>query len=54
MASEEAKITSEGVKAPSRHTLLSIYKSLITRGVVGGVLLLSVIYVCFEIVFMYG
>ncbi|MFS8026787.1 hypothetical protein Hanom_Chr16g01490811 [Helianthus anomalus] len=48
MASQEAKIASEGVKAPSRHTLLSICKSLVTGGVARGV------YVCFEIVFLYG
>ncbi|KAF5800855.1 hypothetical protein HanXRQr2_Chr06g0241421 [Helianthus annuus] len=34
---EEAKISSEGVKAPSRHALLSICKSLVA----GGVLVLS-------------
>lgn len=35
---EEAKIASEGVKAPSRHALLSICKSLVAGGVAGGVL----------------
>ncbi|KAJ0634708.1 putative mitochondrial carrier protein [Helianthus annuus] len=34
---EEAKIASEGVKAPSRHALLSICKSLVAGGVAGGV-----------------
>ncbi|KAJ0910269.1 hypothetical protein HanRHA438_Chr06g0250461 [Helianthus annuus] len=32
---EEAKISSEGVKAPSRHALLSICKSLVAGGVWG-------------------
>lgn len=34
---EEAKIATEGVKAPSRHALLSICKSLVAGGVAGGV-----------------
>ncbi|XP_027079642.1 mitochondrial adenine nucleotide transporter ADNT1 [Coffea arabica] len=34
---EEAKIAREGVKAPSRHALLSICKSLAAGGIAGGV-----------------
>ncbi|KAJ0565139.1 putative mitochondrial carrier protein [Helianthus annuus] len=34
---EKAKIASEGVKAPSRHALLSICKSLVAGGVAGEV-----------------
>ncbi|KAI3505283.1 hypothetical protein L1887_27325 [Cichorium endivia] len=34
---EEAKIASEGVKAPSRHALLGICKSLAAGGIAGGV-----------------
>ena len=41
---EEAKIASEGVKAPSRHALLSICKSLVAGGVAGGVLVLSSLF----------
>ncbi|KAM0049813.1 hypothetical protein Hdeb2414_s0008g00290371 [Helianthus debilis subsp. tardiflorus] len=47
MASEEAKIASEGVKAPSRHALLSIYKSLVIGGVAGGVLVLLLLLFCY-------
>ncbi|KAJ0427602.1 hypothetical protein HanHA300_Chr17g0636991 [Helianthus annuus] len=43
---EEAKIASEGVKAPSRHALLSICKSLVAGGVAGGVLVLSILLFC--------
>lgn len=34
---EEAKLASEGVKAPSHAALLSIAKSLVAGGVAGGV-----------------
>ncbi|KAK3227999.1 hypothetical protein Dsin_007861 [Dipteronia sinensis] len=34
---EEAKLASEGVKAPSSHALLSIAKSLVAGGIAGGV-----------------
>ncbi|KAI9173822.1 hypothetical protein LWI28_007120 [Acer negundo] len=34
---EEAKLASEGVKAPSSHALLSIGKSLVAGGIAGGV-----------------
>lgn len=34
---EEAKLASEGVKAPTSHALLSIAKSLVAGGVAGGV-----------------
>lgn len=44
---EEAKIASEGVKAPSRHALLSICKSLVAGGVAGGVLVHFISLFCF-------
>ncbi|KAL8253808.1 hypothetical protein R6Q59_032029 [Mikania micrantha] len=43
---EEARIASVGVKAPSRHALLSICKSLIAGGVAGGVIHGSL---CFQV-----
>lgn len=44
---EEAKIASEGVKAPSKLAVLSICKSLAAGGIAGGVLVLSLFFLCF-------
>ena len=54
---EEAKIASEGVKAPTRLALLSICKSLVAGGVAGGVLVhslsLSVLFMAIPFLSVY-
>lgn len=50
---EEAKIASEGVKAPSRLALLSICKSLVAGGVAGGVLVLCLLWLSLILFVLY-